>query len=202
MSKKKYDFKEEAVVNDKKDLEERINELEAIVSKQNEQIMDSKIKKHKDGYIHIPFSWDGFYRGLAFLGSGLLVLLNFYALHYFWNYFNIWNCFLSERQINQSLVSTSQLFFLYPLFAWWFSIWLFAFCLKAWHDGNWENVGGLVVGLVVGLVGGLVGGLVVGLVGGLVGGLVVGLVVSLVVGLVVSLVVGLVVSLVVGFIEN
>ena len=135
------------------DLEKKVLDLEAVVSKQSEKIMDLKIQRHKDGYIHVPFSWGGFGRGLASVGSFLFVLLNFYSLYFFWGYFNILNCFVAYP--NLALVDFSQLFFLYPLFAWYFSMWLLFCCLKAWSDGNWDNLDGLVVGLVFGLVGGL-----------------------------------------------
>jgi len=146
------------------DLKKHMINLEEKLVLAQEQIMDTKIRKHKDGYIHIPFSWGGFGRGCASLGSIGLVVLNFFSLMYFWNYFNIGYLFQLNYKIVASNISLSQLFFLYPLFFWWFSVWLCAFCVKAWHDGNWDNLNELVFGLVVGLVFGLVVGLVIGLV--------------------------------------
>lgn len=139
----------------KEDLEKKVLDLEAIVSKQNEELVNKKVKEHKEGYIHIPFSWGGFYRGAAGIGSTLLMIACLYGVYYFWGVFHIGNFFVPASQIDKSLISNSQLFFLYPLFAWFFSVWLMFICLKIWHDGNTDDVGDLVVGLVFGLVFGL-----------------------------------------------
>ena len=171
----------------KKEMEERIASLEAVVQQQNESLVNNKIREHRDGYIHIPFSWGGLGRMLLAWGSLLLVLVNTWATFvFFWNRFNVGEVFKPVSVMVTNNISPDMLFFLYPLFFWFFSVWLCAFCMKFWVDGNWDDMGGLVVVLVVVLVFGLVGGLVFGLVGGLVFGLVVGLVFGLVVGLVVG----------------
>ena len=158
--------------NDSKVLEERLIKKITVLER---ELVDAKIKMHKEGYIHVPFSWGGCGRVLLCLGSFLLLVLNVWSVVFFWGFFNIGNLFAFSDVMDKSLVSTSQLFFLFPLFFCWFCVWLFVFCLKAWHDGGWDDLGGLVVGLVGGWVGSLVGGLVVGLVFGLVFGLIVGL---------------------------
>lgn len=132
----------------KDELERKVMDLEAIVSKQNEELVNHKVKEHKDGYIHIPWSCGGFFRGICSIGSFLLMLICLYGVYYFWGFFHISNCFLPRDEIDSSLVSVSQLFFLYPLFVWFFSVWLMVICFKIWHDGDIENIVGLVAGLL------------------------------------------------------
>ena len=145
-------------------------DLENKVEKLEKELIDLKIEQHRKGYIHIPFSWGGCLRFLFLIGSIALSLLCLYAVFYFWDYFKVWNLILPVDEMNQTLVSTSQLFFLYPFVAWYFSVWLVAFVVKIWRNKGLDGcdfsglVGGLVVGLVVALVVGLVVGLVVALV--------------------------------------
>ena len=115
----------------KVELEREVRQLKQQL-KQYEQrsYVDTEIEKHRTGYIHIPFSWGGLFRSLCVIGSGLLSLLCLYAVVFFWDYFKIWNLFKPVDEINQALVSTEQLFFLYPLVAWFFSVWLVVFVVK------------------------------------------------------------------------
>jgi len=132
----------------KVEMENKINQLEQKIVDMETIKYRTEIEKHRIGYIHIPWSTGGFCRFLAYWGSLWLVVLNVFSLFYFWGFFNIGNLFLSTDKIDVSLVSTSQLFFLYPLFAWFFSVWLFLFCAKFWVDGNWDDMGGLVGGIL------------------------------------------------------
>jgi len=167
-------------------------DLENKVEKLEKELIDLKIEQHRKGYIHIPFSWGGCLRFLFLIGSIALSLLCLYAVFYFWDYFKIWNIFLPADEVNQALVSTEQLFFLYPFVTWFFSVWFVAFVFKVFVNGGFDDCdfSGLAVGLAVGLISGLAGGLAGGLISGLVFGLVGGLVVGLVVGLVFCLAVG------------
>ena len=151
----------------KVEMENKINQLEQKIVDMETIKYRTEIEKHRIGYIHIPWSTASFGRMMLCWGSLWLVVFNVFSLFYFWGYFNIGNLFQQTDKIGVSLVSTSQLFFLYPLFAWFFSCWLFFVLAKVFCDGGWDNVGDFVGGLVGGLVVGLVGGLVFGLVGGI-----------------------------------
>jgi len=168
------------------------------------ELVDVKIEQHRKGYIHIPFSWGGLYRSLAVLGSLALSLLCLYGVFYFWDYFKVYLLFNPVDEVNVALVSTSQLFFLYPYVFWFFSVWLVAFVVKVWFNKGLDgcDFSGLVGGLFFALVVGLVVGLFFALVVGLIVGLVVGLIVGLVGGLFFALVVGLIVGLVGGLVES
>jgi len=140
-------------------------DLENKVEKLEKELIDLKIEQHRKGYIHIPFSWGGLFRAFLVFGSGVFSLLCLWGVFFFWDYFKVWNLFLPVDEINQTLVSMSQLFFLYPFVAWFFSVWLVAFVVKIWFNKGLDgcDFSGLVFGLVFGLAGGLVGGLAFGL---------------------------------------
>jgi len=147
-------------------LEEKIRLLENQIADIRTPDVDTKIKRHKDDYIHIPFSWAGFYRGLAAIGSIGLCMLCFWGVLFFVDRFNVGECFKPISE--QIAISPDVLFFLYPFFAWFFSVWLVAVCIKAVFDAGWDDLGGLIGGLIVGLIVGLIFGLIVGLIGGLI----------------------------------
>jgi len=140
-------------------------ELEKKVMRLEKELVDVKIEQHRKGYVHIPFSWGGLFRTFAVFGSSALSLLCLWGVFFFWDYFKIYELFKPVDEINQALVSMSQLFFLYPFIVWFFSVWLVAFVVEIWFNKGLDgcDFSGLVFGLVFGLAGGLVGGLAFGL---------------------------------------
>jgi len=163
------------------------------LEKENErlksQLIDKKIKQHKDNYIHIPFTWKGIGRFLMFVGAGTLTVLNFLLI--------IITCKILELE---DIKGFHQLLILYPIIGEYLLIGLTFICLTAWIKKGYNNIknskeGGMIIGLIIGLTFGLIIGLIIGLVGGLVGGSIIEFINGLIIGLTFGLIIGLIIGL-------
>jgi len=143
------------------------------------EVMDLKIKQHKDNYIHIPKV--NLLPLLGIIIFGLLAYGNFFlidseVLH---GVFKI-----CEEECVYNLTNF-DLINIYPIVGEYTLISLILISLVALIKGGYKNLKsfnerGLIFGLIVGLVAGLIYGLIVGLIFGLIYGLIFGLIYGLI----------------------
>ena len=160
-----------------------------------QEIMDLKIKQHKEKYIHIPFSWK--HIGLFFLslfGIGLSIA-NFMLIITIGNIFKVWELLSATPEtIKTTYSGFEQLIIVYPLIGEYCLILGTILIIVAMFKGGFDKLDfdfwGLIGGLTWGLIGGLIGGLILGLTWGLIGGLTWGLIGGLIGGLILGLIFG------------
>jgi hypothetical protein len=193
----------------KKSYKQRYEELKAQVK------VDNKIHTHTRSYIHIPFSWSGFGRVMALLGSGVLAVLNFMLIISIGNIFKVWEL-LGAVNPEETYHSFTSLIILYPIVGEYLLVGLTAICMVAVIKGGFgklkpynksdglivELIAGLIFGLILCLIAGLIAGLILWLIAGLIFELIAGLIVGLILCLIFGLIVGLIAGLIAEFEEG
>ena len=182
------------------------NKLEEKVDRLENEVIDLKIKQHKDGYIHIPFSWSCIGRIFAFIGSLLLATGNAFLIVFTWGLLNLSELLAEEASGKGNFY---QLLILYPLIGQYCLVGLMIYCGTALFKGSFKTVNtykeqGIISGLVFGLFACLytmafnliliVSLLVMSWTGGLASSIVEGLIIGTIFGIVIGISVGCVIG--------
>ena len=151
------------------------NALEKRVKQLEEQLIDSKIEKHTDNYIHVPVC--NLWALLGILISSALAYGSWLILASLWQFLSI-DSIINASSPSEVTIKAYQFGILPMIILQYIFISLAIISFVALTKGGYDRlkpyneeglIGSLIFGLIVGLICGLIGSLIFGLIFGLIG---------------------------------